>query len=653
MYRRKPQVLVLVKQLEIRARQNPRIYLTQNVGQRRQVSNYQNNLNHENTEDVGTYQNSSNHYYTGNVGTYQNSLYSGNVGTYQNNSNHPYTENVGTYQNSSDHHYTGNVGTYQNRSHSGNVGTYQNNSNHHYTENVGNVGTYQNSLNHHHTGNVGTYQNSSYSGNFGTYQNSSNHHYTENVGNVGTYQNSSNQQYTGNVGTYQNSSSVYQPNPTSGQYQSANSLGQYQQHFDIHPNSNGIQTSTVASETAKASESSGSIEELDNFVKEGKVKDAVGVLGLLEKQCVPVDLPRFLQLMQACGEAKALEDAKLVHEHIVRSLSPLEVSTYNKIIRMYWECGSANDAFDVFDNMRQHNLTSWDTMITWLAKNGLGEEAVDLFSRFKQAGLKPDGQIFIGVFFACRVLGDTRGGMLHFESMNKDYGIVPSMEHYVSIVDMLGSTGHLDEALEFIEKMPMEPSIDVWEKMMNLCRIHGDLELGDRCAELVEQLDPARLNEQSKAGLLPVDPLDLLVEKEKNKPANKEILTVRNMTSHYRAGDTSHPETNRIYEQIRGLKAHMKEAGYIPDLRFVLHDIDHESREEALLSHSERLALSHGLLNSPPRAPIRIMKNLRVCGDCHNALKIISKIVGRVFVIRDAKRFHQFQDGRCSCNDYW
>ncbi|TXG69117.1 hypothetical protein EZV62_004052 [Acer yangbiense] len=522
MYRRKPQVLLLAKQLEIRVIRNPHIYLTQNVGQCRRVSNYQNNLNHENTE------------------------------------------------------------------------------------------------------------------------------------NVGTYPNSSNRHYTGHVGTYQNSSSVYQPNPISGQYQFANSLGQYQQNFDIHPNLNDIRTSRVAFETAEASETSGSIEELDNFVKEGKVQEAVEVLGLLEKQCVSVDLPRFLQLMQACGEAKALEDAKVVHEHIVRSLSPLNVSTYNKIIRMYWECGSGNDAFDVFDNMRQHSLTSWDTMITWLAKNGLGEDAVDLFSRFKQEGLKPDGQIFIGVFFACRVLGDTREGMLHFESMNKDYGIVPSMEHYVSIVDMLGSTGHLVEALEFIEKMPVEPSIDVWEKMMNLCRIHGDLELGDRCAELVEQLDPARLSEQSKAGLLPVDPLDLLMEKEKNKPANKDFFSVRNMAIQFRAGDTSHPDTDSIYEQIRGLKAHMKEVGYIPDLRDAFyHDIDQESMEEEVLVHSEKLALSRGLLTSPPRTTIRIFKKFVVCDDCHNALKIISKIVGRVFVIRDAKKFHQFQDGKCSCNDYW
>ncbi|KAK1309899.1 Pentatricopeptide repeat-containing protein [Acorus calamus] len=89
----------------------------------------------------------------------------------------------------------------------------------------------------------------------------------------------------------------------------------------------------------------------------------------------------------------------------------------------------------------------------------------------------------------------------------------------------------------------------------------------------------------------------------------------------------------------------MREAGYVPETRFVLHDVDQESKEEALLSHSERLALSYALMTTSPRTPIRIIKNLRVCGDCHNALKIISKIVGRLIIARDTKRFHHFQDG--------
>jgi len=442
--------------------------------------------------------------------------------------------------------------------------------------------------------------------------------------------------------------------------QQSSSAGQYLPNSNAFHNMTGISQlsshTTPEGESVETSDSHpnvGTLEELDVFCKEGKVKEAVEVLGLLEKQCIPVNLPRYLQLMQACGEAQSIQEAKSIHEHILRSHSPLKVSTYNGIIEMYWKCGSMDDAFTVFNTMPNKNLTSWDAMITWLAKNGLGEDAIDLFTKFKETGLKPDGQMFIGVFSACSVSGDINEGMLQFESMSKDYSIAPSMNHYVSVVDMLGSTGYLDEAFEFIEKMPLEPSVDVWETLMNLCRVHGHIELGDRCAEFVEQLDPSRLNEQSKGGLLPVKPSDLAKQKEKKKLASQNLLEVRSRVHEYRAGDRSHPGTDRLYAELRALKVQMKEAGYLPDTRFVLHDIDQESKEDALLGHSERLAIADGLLNSPARSPIRIIKNLRVCGDCHTALKIISKLVGRELIIRDAKRFHHFKDGLCSCRDYW
>ncbi|KAL1323294.1 hypothetical protein HN51_033636 [Arachis hypogaea] len=438
------------------------------------------------------------------------------------------------------------------------------------------------------------------------------------------------------------------------QFQQTPKNGQYS------PNWNTVQGSTFASAkpdgvSAEASNDSpyrGTLEELDGFCMDGKVKEAVEVLELLAKLHIPVDLPRYLQLMHHCGEAKSLEEAKIVHRNALQYLSPLQVSTYNKILEMYFECGSVDDALNVFNNMPERNLTTWDTMITQLAKNGFAEDSIDLFTQFKEKGLKPDGQMFIGVFLTCSMLGDIDEGMLHFESMSKDFGIVPSMAHFVSVVDMIGSNGHLDEAFEFIEKMPMEPSVDVWETMMNLCRAHGNTELGYRCAELVEQLDPLCLSEQSKAGLVPVKASDLTKEKDK-KVASKNLLEVRSRVHEYRAGDTSHPENDKIYALLRGMKSQMKEAGYIPETKFVLHDIDQEGKEEALLAHSERLAVAYGLLSSSARSPIRVIKNLRVCGDCHTALKIISKIVGRELIIRDAKRFHHFKDGLCSCRDYW
>ncbi|KAI4317853.1 hypothetical protein L6164_025685 [Bauhinia variegata] len=449
---------------------------------------------------------------------------------------------------------------------------------------------------------------------------------------------------------YPASNDLYLHNPISGQYQQNLSNGQYP------PNSNTVQNSSMVSPHSPNNAKSnvrtykGTLEELDNLCKEGKVKEAVEVLVLLEKQHIRVDLPRYLQLMHQCGEAKSLDEGKIIHEHVLRYVSPLHVSTYNRILEMYSKCGSMDDALAVYNKMPERNLTTWDTMITWLATNGFAEDAIDLFTEFKKLGLRPDGQIYIGVFAACSMLGDIDEGMLHFESMRKDHGIEPSLAHYVSVVDMFGSVGHLDEAFEFIEKMPIEPSVDVWETLMNLCRVHGHLELGDRCAELVEQLDPSRLIEQSKAGLLPIKPSDLVQEKEKK---NQNLLEVRSRVHEYRAGDTSHPETDKIYALLRCLRSQMKEAGYIPETKFVLHDIDQESKEEALLSHSERLAVGYGLISSAARSPIRVIKNLRFCGDCHNALKIVSKLVGRELIIRDAKRFHHFRDGVCSCRDYW
>ncbi|RVX19519.1 Pentatricopeptide repeat-containing protein [Vitis vinifera] len=449
------------------------------------------------------------------------------------------------------------------------------------------------------------------------YQPSENMYYRENVGQY---------QQNPNVGQYQQNPNIgqYQQNPNVAQYQQNPNVAQYQQNPNVaqyQTNSNEFQNSMVGSpkssnykpdgeslEAAESSQYSGTLEEVDDFCKDGKVKEAIEVLGLLEKQHTPVDLPRYLRLMKACGEAKALQEAKAVHESLIKSVSPLKV---------------------MFKKMPERNLTSWDTMITWFAKNDLGEEAIDL------------------------VLGDVIEGMLHFNSMSKDYGIVPSMKHYASMVDMLGNSGYLDEALEFVEKMPLEPSVDVWETLMNICRVQGNMEIGDRCAELVEHLEPSRLTEQSKAGLVPVKASDLEKEKEKKKLASQNLLEVRSRVHEYRAGDTSHPENDKIYAKLRGLKAQMKEAGYVPETRFVLHDIDQEGKEEALLAHSERLAVAYGLLSSPARSPIRVIKNLRVCGDCHTALKIISKLVGRELIIRDAKRFHHFKDGLCSCRDYW
>ncbi|CAM0876440.1 unnamed protein product [Alopecurus aequalis] len=117
--------------------------------------------------------------------------------------------------------------------------------------------------------------------------------------------------------------------------------------------------------------------------------------------------------------------------------------------------------------------------------------------------------------------------------------------------------------------------------------------------------------------------------------------------------DGAQAKRQEAYEKVRQLHEEIRAVGYVPDTRFVLHDIDEGAKERALMYHSERLAIAFGLVSTPPGTPLRVMKNLRICGDCHNAVKLIAKVTDREIIVRDNKRFHHFKDGACSCGDYW
>lgn len=102
------------------------------------------------------------------------------------------------------------------------------------------------------------------------------------------------------------------------------------------------------------------------------------------------------------------------------------------------------------------------------------------------------------------------------------------------------------------------------------------------------------------------------------------------------------------------MKKKLKCVGHVPDTTQVLLCIEGEKEKEAELeNHSERLAIAFGLINVKPGIPIRIMKNLRVCNDCHSVTKLLSKIYSREIIVRDNCRFHHFKNGSCSCMDYW
>lgn len=401
---------------------------------------------------------------------------------------------------------------------------------------------------------------------------------------------------------------------------------------------------------------------ISGYAQSGHGKESLNLFSeMLQTQVKPNQFA-FSSILSACATLATLEKGKMFHAHMIKTGFDTDVSVANALVTMYTKCGSIEDAELVFEKIPKRDVVSWNAIIAGYAQHGKGYIALRLFEEMQWAGIKPNHTTFVGVLSSCSHVGLLAEAHHLFDSMIGDYGVLPRAEHYACIVDLLGRAGHLDEAMKVIKGMPFEPSALIWRTLLGACRIYGNLELGKHAAECIIRLEP----EDDAAYVLlsniyaSLDQWDC-VEKVRNmmesrglkKKIGQSWIEVKNKLHSFAARDESHPQTKEIYEKLVELNRQMKAAGYVPDTNFVLHDIDEERKKELLCYHSEKLAIAFGLISTPCGTPLRIIKNLRVCGDCHTATKFISKIVGRVIVMRDNSRFHQFDGGICSCGDYW
>jgi pentatricopeptide repeat protein len=253
-------------------------------------------------------------------------------------------------------------------------------------------------------------------------------------------------------------------------------------------------------------------------------------------------------------------------------------------------------------------------------------------------------------------------GVQIFNSMSKDHLVEPNAIHYSCVVDIYSRAGRLDEAYEFIQIMPMEPTAGAWKSLLAGCRVYKNAELTKISAKKLFEIEPSRSdNYVALCNILVTAKLwseaskirMLMKESGITKTPGCSWLHVGNRVHTFVAGDKSNMENDKIYNFLDELVEKIKAAGYKPDTDYVLHDIDQEEKVENLCKHSEKLAVAFGILNLNGQSTIRVFKNLRICGDCHNAIKYMAKVVGVMIVVRDSFRFHHFKNGDCSCNDLW
>ncbi|KAJ0724347.1 putative tetratricopeptide-like helical domain superfamily, DYW domain-containing protein [Helianthus annuus] len=369
----------------------------------------------------------------------------------------------------------------------------------------------------------------------------------------------------------------------------------------------------------------------------------------------------FTSVIRVCGNTTLLALGKQLHGLCLKLSFGSSSFVGSSLISMYSKCGVIELAYLVFGEITVRNLGMWNAMLMACAQHSHTNNVFDLFKQMESSNMKPNFITFLGILYSCSHSGLVEKGKYYFNLM-KQYGIEPSDQHYASMVDILGRANKVEEALAIIEEMPMQPTECVWGALLTGCRLHGDTELAAYAADKVFELGSVGSgmyvllsNAYAAAGRYEdaARARKMLRDAGVKKETGLSWVEEGNIVHTFCSGDRRHFRSNEIYNKLEELEDEMEKIGYVADTSHVLKEVGDEEKNMVIRYHSERLAIAFALITFKDGRPIRIMKNLRICGDCHTAIKFMSKCCGRVIIVRDNNRFHRFEDGKCSCSDYW
>ncbi|KAL5760304.1 hypothetical protein ACOSP7_018817 [Xanthoceras sorbifolium] len=395
----------------------------------------------------------------------------------------------------------------------------------------------------------------------------------------------------------------------------------------------------------------------------GNYEEAVKIFTSLRNNSLVLNSHIYTSIFQACFALADFNLGAQAHADAIKRSLISHLYGDSALVSMYSKCGRLDYATRAFESIPAPDTVAWTAIISGNAHHGNASEALELFGRMQDCGVRPNAVTFVAVLTACSHSGLVTEAKRYMDSMHSQYGVDPTIDHYNCMIDIYARAGLLQEAFELIKNMPFDPDKTSWKCLLGGCWTHKNLELGKIASENLLQLDP-----EDAAGYILLFNLyassgkweeaarvrKLMTERNLKKELSCSWITVKGKVHRFIVGDKHHPQTEEIYLKLEEFNHSMT---MMNDENGLLTKEDVSStfpeRKEQLLVHSERLAMAFGLISTPTNTPIIIFKNLRACKDCHDFAKHLSDITGRRIVVRDACRFHHFQSGQCSCNDYW
>ncbi|XP_047327970.1 putative pentatricopeptide repeat-containing protein At3g11460, mitochondrial [Impatiens glandulifera] len=399
---------------------------------------------------------------------------------------------------------------------------------------------------------------------------------------------------------------------------------------------------------------------VSGYAQNGLATNVLDLYHEMELLRIKPDPVTFVGVLSSCANLGAKQIGLKVEHQIESSGFQSNMFLKNALINMHARCGNLAKAQAIFDSMLDKRLVSWTSIIGGYGMHGQGETAIKLFDEMIRSGIEPDGTVFVSVLSACSHVGLTDKGLDYLDMMQTKFNLEPGSEHYSCVVDLLGRAGRLDESVKLINTMAVVPDGAVWGALLGACKIHRNVELAELAFDHVIRLEPKNIgyyvlmsNVYNEAGDLDgVLRIRVMMRKRNlRKDPGYSYVEYKGRTHLFLAGDRSHPQIEEIDDMMKKLD------GLVNELTGLEKNMNGGRRDEGFVDvlgvHSEKLAIVCGLINSSMETELLVIKNLRICGDCHLFMKLVSKIVGRQFVVRDATRFHHFAGGACSCNDYW
>ncbi|WCJ36138.1 Pentatricopeptide repeat (PPR) superfamily protein [Euphorbia peplus] len=400
---------------------------------------------------------------------------------------------------------------------------------------------------------------------------------------------------------------------------------------------------------------------ISGYTQARRCREALDLFNEMQQANLEPNEVTMVSVLSCCATLVTLEMGKWVHLYIKKKRMKLTVTLGTALIDFYAKCGLIDTAIEVFRTMPVKNVYSWTAIIQGLANNGRGKRALGFYQLMRKRKVEPNGVTFIGVLSACSHVGLVNEGRKLFDSMSKDFGIEPRMEHYGAMVDILGRAGLIKEAYKFVKEMPIKPNAVIWRILLASCRAHKNVEIAEMAVKHLISLEPMHSGDYILLSKIyaSVGRLDdatrtrsQIKEKGIKRTPGCSLIEVEGKMYEFLAEENG-DHMKEVYRETEEMIERIKLAGYAPNLEDSRLDAEEDDKETAVAHHSEKLAIAFGLLKTPPGTTIRISKNLRVCTDCHNATKIICEVYNREIIVRDRNRFHHFKDGSCSCNDYW